>query len=409
MDTKKDTENKKTKRKRVLKPRYRFFLSLANVLTAPYIKFKYHAIIEKFKPEKNQNYLILCNHQTPFDQFFINRAIKGDLFFVASEDILSNGAISKFLDYALGLIPIKKQTTDPRAAINCLRVARAGGSIVVFPEGNRTFSGETCYVKPSVASLVKTLKLPVIFFKIEGGYGAQPRWSRNYRKGRVVCRAESVMRPEEYSGLTDEELYSIIKERLYRNETETTERYYGKKLAENLESILYVCPECGFTTFTTEKNKIVCDRCRRSAEYTPDLTFKGDFPFKNVLEWYRYQESYVAAQPIFAETEEKFFSDSAKIMLVKPYERKKRLIDTATVSLFNDKITVEGAGEKLVFPFDETNLVTVLGRNKLNVYHGDKIFQIKGNRSFNALKYVNFFNLYRQIKAGKTNDFFFGL
>jgi len=45
--------------------------------------------------------------------------------------------------------------------------------------------------------------------------------------------------------------------------------------------------------------------------------------------------------------------------------------------------------------------VTVHGRNKLNFYTKDCVLQFKGDRSFNALKYVNFWHHYKNKTAGK--------
>ena len=53
--------------------------------------------------------------------------------------------------------------------------------------------------------------------------------------------------------------------------------------------------------------------------------------------------------------------------------------------------------------FDEVGTVTVLGKNKINVYIGDKVYQIKSDERFNALKYVNFFYHYKSIVKGENN------
>ena len=50
-------------------------------------------------------------------------------------------------------------------------------------------------------------------------------------------------------------------------------------------------------------------------------------------------------------------------------------------------------------------MVTVLGRNKINVYYQDKVYQIKGDKRMNALKYVNLFNRYKNIVGGASDEF----
>ncbi len=59
---------------------------------------------------------------------------------------------------------------DIRAVKACLRIAKEGGTIALAPEGNRTYSGRTCYINPAITGLVRSWKLPVAIFRIEGGY-----------------------------------------------------------------------------------------------------------------------------------------------------------------------------------------------------------------------------------------------
>ena len=51
----------------------------------------------------------------------------------------------------------------------------------------------------------------------------------------------------------------------------------------------------------------------------------------------------------------------------------------------------------------------MLGKNKLNIYVGKRVFQLKSDKRFNALKYVNIFYRYQQIKKGDKNGEFLGL
>jgi hypothetical protein len=51
----------------------------------------------------------------------------------------------------------------------------------------------------------------------------------------------------------------------------------------------------------------------------------------------------------------------------------------------------------------------VLGRNKLNMYCGGQIFQLKGSKRFNAVKYMHLFHRYKNLKRGNENEQFLGL
>ena len=61
------------------------------------------------------------------------------------------------------------------------------------------------------------------------------------------------------------------------------------------------------------------------------------------------------------------------------------------------------------FPFEEISAVSVLGRNKLNIYFDKHVYQVKSDKRFNALKYVNMYYHYKNISKGDTNEQFLGL
>ncbi|MBQ5897405.1 MAG: 1-acyl-sn-glycerol-3-phosphate acyltransferase, partial [Oscillospiraceae bacterium] len=194
------------KRKKWIKPRHRVIKAIAKAVLWPVCKLKYGIEIEKFKEEEDRPYLILYNHQTAFDQFFMGMSFKRPIYYVATEDIFSMGFVSSLLRFAVEPIPIKKQATDVGAVMNCIRVAKEGGTICIAPEGNRTYSGKTEYINPAIVTLAKKLKLPIALYRIEGGYGVQPRWSDRTRKGKMRSYVSEVIMPEEYLKMADEEL-----------------------------------------------------------------------------------------------------------------------------------------------------------------------------------------------------------
>ncbi|MBE6640801.1 MAG: 1-acyl-sn-glycerol-3-phosphate acyltransferase [Ruminococcaceae bacterium] len=189
------------KKKKWIKRHHVWVRNIANAIIYPLSLIKYGIKIQRFEKYKERPHLILYNHQTAFDQFFVGMVYPGAVYYVASEDLFSNGFVSKLIKFLVNPIPIKKSTTDVRAVLNCMQVAREGGTIAIAPEGNRTFSGETGYIKPSVTSLIQALKLPVAILRLEGGYGVQPRWSDVTRKGSMRAYVKTVIEPEEYKAM----------------------------------------------------------------------------------------------------------------------------------------------------------------------------------------------------------------
>ena len=403
---------KKKKDTRWCKLRHSIVRNTAYMIVRPYVHFKYGIKIVKYKKQEKRPYLILLNHQTPFDQFFVGMTLKGVVYYMATEDIFSNGWISKVIRYLIAPIPIKKQTTDIRAILNCLKVAKEGGSICIAPEGNRTYSGRTEYMNPSIVSLARKLGMPILLYRIEGGYGSEPRWSDVVRKGDIKVYCAREVRPEEYANMTDEELFAVIRDTLYIDEAREDFEYKHKKLAEYLERAVYYCPWCGLSEFESHDNIIKCKKCNREIRYLPNKTLEGvgfDFPFKFIANWYDAQKDYMNSLDVISYGSSAIYSDRARISEVLVYDRKVPLCKDAEITLCGNRITARGEGVDLEFPFDEATAVTVLGKNKANIYHGGKIYQLKGSKRFNALKYVHIYHRYKNITKGDGNEQFLGL
>jgi len=402
----------KDKNKKWIKFRHKIVTKIGLPIITLYSKMKYGIRIDKFK-DNDRQYLILYNHQTAFDQFFVGMPFKNQLYYVASEDLFSKGKLSSVIRYLVAPIPIKKQTTDVRAILDCMKVAREGGSIAIAPEGNRTFSGKNCYMNPAIAPLARKLGLPIALFRLEGGYGVHPRWSDALRKGNGMRGYVSrVVEPEEYAPLSDAELYGLIERELYVNECEIGGVYPSKRSAEYLERAYYVCPSCGLSEFHSEGDTVTCKKCKRAVKYLPDKTLMGigfAFPFKNTVEWYDYQCNFVSELDLSPYFDEPMYTDSASVYEVALYKNKLPLGKSCDIKLYGNRITVSKDCE-FNFPFDEVSAVTVLGRNKLNIYHNKKVYQIKGDKRMNALKFVNIFYAYKGLQKGdKNNGKFLGL
>lgn len=401
------------KRENWIKPRHRIIQNIVRIFLRPYTLWRYGITIESFPDQKNRPYLILMNHQTPFDQFFVGLAFPEPVYYMASEDIFSNGWVSSLIRWLVAPIPIKKQTTDISAVMTCLRVAREGASIAIAPEGNRTYSGRTEYMNPAIAGLARKMKLPIALFRIEGGYGVQPRWSDGIRKGKMRAYVSRVIEPAESAAMSPEELAELIRQELQVNEDIADGLFLSGKRAEYLERAVYVCPYCGLSKWESHGNEAECTTCHRKITYGEDKRLTGvgfDFPFPFVAQWYEYQKDFVNSLDVMQYLETPLFEDASDLWEVILNQRKMPLRKNVSVRLYGDRVVVdEGRENALVFPFADVTAVTVLGRNKLNIYYNKKVYQFKGSKRFNALKYVNLYYRYKNVVRGDNNGKFLGL
>ena len=116
--------------------------------------------------------IIAANHTSFLDPPLVGSSIPFPVYFLA-RDTLFHGKIFSYIFHSLNAIPVTKQI-DHRA----FKSAGRGYTVVIFPEGSRSVTGELENFNLGVALLAKTLKKPVIPAYIEGAYEIWPRTNK---------------------------------------------------------------------------------------------------------------------------------------------------------------------------------------------------------------------------------------
>ncbi|MCQ2598269.1 MAG: 1-acyl-sn-glycerol-3-phosphate acyltransferase [Treponema sp.] len=397
------------KPKKWMKLRHRIIRNLLAFPFALVCKKKYGFTPQIVPDSDKRQFIIVMNHQTPFDQFFVGLSFKCPVYYVATEDIFSLGFLSRLLEWAVAPIPIKKSTQDMNAIRNIMQVAKEGGTICIFPEGNRTYSGCTEFVKPAITKLIKMTGLPVAVLKLEGGYGMEPRWSTERRKGKIKCNLARIMEPEDYRKMSQDEFYKEITDAFYVDDAASGMEFESDNKAEFSERLLYVCPECGLTHFKSSGNTVTCEKCGLTAEFTSDnhlKPVKGNLPYTTIKEWYDAQEKFTSALNPSDFYEKAVFSEKVDFYKVRLYRKKILLEENCSFDLYGDRFIING----IEYKFDDMKSVSILGRNKLNLYYKDEVFQIKADERFNGIKYLHFYYHYKNTVSekdmkGEENEF----
>ncbi|MBR2891411.1 MAG: 1-acyl-sn-glycerol-3-phosphate acyltransferase [Bacilli bacterium] len=387
-------------RHRVITVVVRFFLR-------PIMRIKYGFKGKKFKGGK-RGYLVLSNHQTSMDQFFIACILGRKTYYIGSDDLLTIRFLSPLLQWAVRLIPYKKASTDFTILRTCRQVASENCNIVMFPEGNRTYTGKTCYINPTVAKMIKFLKMPVAFVHIENGYGVLPRFANKERKGKCSAEVFEVLEYDEYKDLSNEQIEQLVKEKLSFDESIPSGPFKSKRKAEYLERVIYNCPICGFSHFISNKDTLTCMKCNASVDYNEYKQFEskdGKIPFKNVDEWYSYQRKYISNLSLSSfEENQCIFEDKGNLFLVIPRKKKQLLLEYCNILLFKDRIEFITEKEHFKLLLEDIVSSGVFGKNKVNFYTKEKTYQIKSDVHFNALKYVEMIYKYKQEIGGASDE-----
>ena len=354
---------------------------------------KYGYKAENYKLDRKQNYLIICNHSCSLDPFMLGKSFFRPIYFVASDDLLKNGFISKVMKHTVAPIPIRKGTMDISSIRNCISIAKEGGTIGIFPEGNRTYSGEISYLGINLVKFIRKLDLPLIIYHIDGGYGLDPRWGKKSRRGKGSRGyVQRLLSKEELCSLKDEELLKIINTNLSQ-EISPSLRFKSKEKAEYLERVLFVCPKChALETLVSEKNAIRCKCCSLEATYEEDLSFSSNepsFKFKKVSEWMNYQKEYLKDLAI---EENKVLLGDEKVTLISCLEGKEKEVELVGKLQMNSKSFIIKGEKEIQFFFKDIKQVENQGKHKLLFYIGKDYYEFKGGERFSSYKYYLMFN-----------------
>ncbi|MFP4287268.1 MAG: lysophospholipid acyltransferase family protein [Candidatus Izemoplasmataceae bacterium] len=372
----------------LLKPFFRLFVKL---------RFNFKA--KRFKAPKGIKgpYLILSNHQLAMDPFLLALSFKGPIYFVASDMIFSIKFWSKLIVYLVNPIPKTKYRSDKETVRDMIKIVKSKGTIGIFPEGNATFSGETQHIPSSIGKLIKLLKIPVIFYHIEGGALTKPRWSHHVRRGKVVGYVHKVFTYEAYKDLDVDTINELVKENLYVNDHALNEtrkiRFKGKKLAEDIESSYFYCPNCGsFHTLYSNDNHVCCKHCTLNIVYTPLGTFEKTQQttfFETTIPWYKAQEEALRKAIDDANDDEILFKDEDESVYTVMRSKQKTFIGKATIALSKLETTLYFLDKTITLKTKDL-LPSVQQKNKLILY--DKAtkttYYLLNHKKRNALKYV---------------------
>lgn len=355
----------------------------------------------KAAPQVEGTYLVLSNHNTNWDPMLVACSFKKHMYFVSSEHLYRRGFASTLLKWALAPIAKIKGSTDIVSATNIIRSIKQGANVCLFAEGNRSWNGLTSTIHPTTARLVKACRTTLITYKLSGGYFTSPRWSISLRRGKMQGQSVNVYTPEKVQSMTIEELAAAIEADLYEDayaaQRDNQVPYYGKNLAMQLESALYVCPHCkGINTLKSEDNRFFCS-CGLALQYNVFGFFEGSsVPFETVTQWDLWQESYL--KMLIKEIDDgAIFSDENQSLWSISHDHEEELVAAGTLSLFENRLVLG----TFVLPLNELSQMSIYGRETIVFSANGVNYEIKSDHSRSGRKYVTLFDLLSQ----EINDY----
>lgn len=125
---------------------------------------------------KGQSYVFVANHQGAFDIFLIYGFLCRNFKWMMKRQLRQMPFVGKACEAAHHIFVDKRGASKIRATYDSARQTLQGGmSLVVFPEGARTFSGHMGVFKRGAFMLADDIELPVVPLTINGSFDIMPR------------------------------------------------------------------------------------------------------------------------------------------------------------------------------------------------------------------------------------------
>lgn len=193
----------------------------------------------------------------------------------------------------MGVLPKKQFTVDTSLIRDIKYILDKKRTVAIFPEAKLSVVGTPNIIKPSVAKLVKLLKVPLVTVCFHGSYLHHPRWAKTSRFVPMQAEVRLAVSPEEVGTLAVEQIHSRIVTNLFYDD-------YAYQLANNieidvpdlcegLEGILYKCPDCGEEfAMSAHGNTLKCTKCGAEVTQNKYGQLVGG-KFDKVVDWYSWQ------------------------------------------------------------------------------------------------------------------------
>lgn len=206
-------------------------------------------------------------HRTYMDPFLFSCGAPRKVHYLATSVLFRHPSIALYFR-KLGCIPLVRSRTDLKAIVEALKTLDAGGVVGVFPEGARSWYGETA-CEPAVFKLLAKRRVPIVTVQLTGGYEYYPRYTR--RVQRQALRLEYRVYPAD--GRQAQRLVQGMVRRERQSDAELRRKGQAQR-ARGAEQLVYVCPRCA-TPFRCLGQRDGTIRCRACGARFTLLKGKG--------------------------------------------------------------------------------------------------------------------------------------
>jgi long-chain acyl-CoA synthetase len=154
----------------------------------------------------NRNVIVASNHASHLDMGFVRHALGKygeDIVSLAAADYFFDDGVKRaFFENFTNLVPLDRRGSSRASIRQASDIVRAGKTVLLFPEGTRSPTGEIQEFKPLVGHLALSCGVDVLPVYLGGTYAAMPRGTLVPRQRELVARIGPPLRVEDLRRLT---------------------------------------------------------------------------------------------------------------------------------------------------------------------------------------------------------------
>lgn len=151
---------------------------------------------ENIDPETS--YVFVANHQGAYDIFTVYGWLGHNFRWMMKKELRKIPLVGYACEKAKQVYVDNSTPTRVRETMKKAEALLAGGmSVVVFPEGARTWDGKMRTFKRGAYALAMEFNLPVVPLTIDGAFDVMPRFKKLPRPGKITLTIHKPIHPGE--------------------------------------------------------------------------------------------------------------------------------------------------------------------------------------------------------------------
>jgi 1-acyl-sn-glycerol-3-phosphate acyltransferase len=118
--------------------------------------------------------LVVANHESFLDPLLVGMAVVRRPYYLARKTLFRNRLFGAYLR-SVNCVPVDQEGVAKEGLKTVLGLLHAGQAVILFPEGERTGTGEMQPLRPGVQLLIKRGMAPVVPVGVAGSFQAYSR------------------------------------------------------------------------------------------------------------------------------------------------------------------------------------------------------------------------------------------